>query len=308
MCNKNTETLPENEFILELPESTEMMVRYALFDSAILNTGELNKAKDEIAEQVAKLLEKINKHYKKHRLEHYVSHLLADRLQKDEDYDNFIKELYNLSQSNLQKVNLDHMADCGFYDGAGFAIPHWYNQIVSYDLYNPEHLWKGVFYFNSEIKPIEAAIQLLKKLQVTDGIKLKNFEDRKISANREINKSCDQIESSIREVKNILGDLLKDTFTLKATKFINQLRLIENDINIFEPSENVLSNFVEIYYHEDRMKSVNLKAMEFISSINNTSNVYHIKKTAIMAALRELNVLRFKDKQLEKEISPYGEL
>lgn len=299
----STETLPENEFVLELPQSTEMMVRYALFDSAMLTTGELNKAKDGITEQVAKLLEKINKYYKKYSDDHYVSHLIAAKLQKEEDYDNFIIELYNLTKGNLKKVNLDHMEDCGFYDGAGFATPNWYNQIVSYGIYNPEHLWKDVFYFNSEIKSVESVIQLLKKLQVTDGIKLKNFEDRKISISREINQSCEHIESSMEKVKNTIGDLIKERFASKANKFVGQLRLIENDINTFDPTDKLLSNFVEIYYHEGRMKSINLKAQEFISSIETVSEVYGTKKTCVLAALRELKVLRFKNKKLEKDLN-----
>ena len=292
----------ENEAILVLPSSPEMMIRYSLFDENLLSVGELNKGREEITPQITSIIEKINAFYKKNREQHYIPHLLGAKLQNDEDYEIFIKNLESLSKCETQKINTDILMECGFFDGAGFAIPYWYNQIVSRGIFNPDHLWKEVFYLNSENRPIEAAVTLLKKLQITDGLKIRVFEDRRTLLNNSIVAYSKEMTSAIEASREAAGDTLIEKFDSKISAFDNQLSQIKNEITAFKPTDNIFTNFINLYAYEVRVKDVVARSNKFISFIREISQTYNTRKTALTSAIQDLKKLKFKDSQLEKEL------
>ncbi len=295
--------IAENEFTLKLSDSPNMMIRYALYEPGLISSGDLTKAKDQISKQVSELNDKLSKLYEKYKNDHYIPQLFGSRLQSEENFESFIIELHNLSKCDLKKVNVDSLTDWGFFDGASFTIPRWYTQMVSLGMFNPKDLWSKVFFFNLESKPIEAAVKLLKKLEIIDGMQLRHFEDRKSILIKKIEANSKEIENLIDEMKKGVGENQAKSFISKTKSFIKQLKEIKAAITSFKATDNIFGNFMELYLQEVHFKNVSQASEAYVSAIKEISTQYNNRKKTIDSALTTLSDLKIRDPELERKLT-----
>lgn len=299
---KNKKQTEDDAFLL-LPSSPEMALRFALYDPMLISSGEITTAKDQISDQVMELNDKIIHFFEKHRKQHYISSLFGSKLRSEDDYENFIMDIYYVSKNDMKKANVEFLSLSEFFDGATITEPSWYNQILSADYFIPEKLSQDIFYFNSEVKPIDSAVKFLKKIGMTDGYKLIQFDERKSSLIKEIEKERKGITESLKECRDQIGEQLSVKFEEKTTQFIRSLELIKNGINSFKPTENSIVNFVELYYHEHRMKTVLFASTGYINQLKEISHIYHERTSTIKNAFNVLERMQFKNSRLESELN-----
>lgn len=299
---KKNQKQSDDDALIILPDSPEMALRFALYDPMLISSGEITTAKDQIFKQVMEMSEKIIHFFEKHRRQHYISSLFGSKLRSDDEYENFIMDIYYVSKNDMKKANVEFLSLSEFFNGATITAPSWYNQILSADYFIPEKLSQEVFYFNSEIKPIDSAIKLLKKIGITDGYKLIQFDERKSSLIKEIEKESRGITESLKGCRDQIGEQLSEKFEEKTTQFIRSLDLIKNSINSFKSTENSIVNFVELYYHEHRMKSVLFTSTEYINQLKEISHIYHERTSTIKNAFIVLKKIQFKNSRLESEL------
>lgn len=292
----------DDDALIILPDSPEMALRFALYDPMLISSGEITTAKDQISEQVMEMSDKIIHFFEKHRKQHYISSLFGSKMRSDDEYENFIMDIYYVSKNDMKKANVEFLSLSEFFDGATITEPSWYNQILSADYFIPEKLSQEVFYFNSEVKPIDSAVKFLKKIGMTDGYKLIQFDERKSSLIKEIEKEKKGIKESLKECRDQIGEQLSEKFEEKTTQFIRSLELIKNGINSFKPTENSIVNFVELYYHEHRMKNVLFTSTEYINQLKEISHIYHERTSTIKNAFNVFEKMQFKNSRLESEL------
>jgi hypothetical protein len=300
--DKKNKKQSEDDAFLLLPDSPEMALRFALYDPMLISSGEITTAKDQISDQVMELNDKIIHFFEKHRKQHYISSLFGSKLRSDDEFDNFIMDIYYVSKNDTKKANVEFLSLSEFFDGATITAPSWYNQILSANYYIAEKLAQEVFYFNSEGKPIESAVKLLKKIGITDGYKLFQFDERKSSLIKEIEKERKEIAASLKECRDQIGEQLSDKFEQRVTQFIQSLDRIKNSINTFKSTDNTIVNFVELYYHEHRMKSVLFTSTDYINQLKEISHIYHERISTIKTAFSVLEKTQFKNSRLEIEL------
>lgn len=292
----------ENEFTIRLPDSPKMMIRYALYDSTYISEGDLAKARDQISSQINELNEKIMKIFEKYKHDHYIPHLLGSKLQTEENFESFISELENLSKYDIKRVNIDFLTDCGFFDRASFTIPRWYTQIISSGTFVPKDLWKNTFFFNLEKKPIEAAVNLLKRLEITDGMRLRSFEDRKNFILKKIDENIKSINKIIHGMRET-GENYAESAIHKTNSFGEQLNKIEKSINSFNPKDNIFTNFIELYQNQRQLDNVALLSDSYVKDLQDVLSQYRTRKKTIEVALGELENLKISNPDLEKKLT-----
>ncbi|HQJ87975.1 MAG TPA: hypothetical protein PLY91_05475 [Methanoregulaceae archaeon] len=292
----------ESEFVLTLPNSPEMMMRYALFDSTWISRGDIDKAKGEISKPVEELIEKLTRFFENHRNTHYIPQLFGKKYKTDEDFEKLIETLYNLTKYDTRNSETGLMGDWGFFDGAGFRIPEWYYQILNEATFDPKKLWEEQFYFNNSQKPVEVAIELLKRLDITDGLKLRQFEERKIKLIRDIEDECNTILTINKTLTEEIGAEHAQDAINKNTMFYGQLSNIKNTAVTLEPVDNVFTNFLNLYQSRKDFRNVQETAGRFNSTIREVSSQYEIRKRSIETAKSKLSKLKFKNPKLANRL------
>ena len=299
---KNQKQSDDDAFLL-LPQSPEMALRFALYDPMWISSGEITTARDQISDQVMEFNDKIIHFFEKNRNQHYISSLFGSKLRSDDEYDSFIMDIYYVSKNDMKKANIEFLSLSEFFDGATITTPSWYNQILSADYFIPVKLTQEVFYFNSEVKPIETAVKLLKKIGITDGYKLIQFNERKSSLIKEIEKEKKGIADTLKECRDQIGEQLSEKFEQRSSQFIRSLDQIKSNINTFKSTDNTIVNFVELFYHEHRMKSVLETSTEYTNQLKEISHIYHERTSTIKTACSVLEKIQFKNSRLESDLS-----
>lgn len=301
--NGDPASTTESEFVLTLPNTPEMMIRYALFDSSMISSGDIDEAKGEISNQIKEFIEKLTRFFNKHREVHYIPSLFGTKLKTDDDIEKIIDTLCSLSKCNTKNIEIGVMGDWGFFDGACFSIPQWYQQILIGSTFDTKQLWERQFYFNREQKPIEAAVALLKKLEITDGLRLRQFDERKIKLVRDIEDQCTEILKINKTIQEEIGEEHAGDAIRKNAVFHDQLIEIKNTVNAYRSSDNIFSDFIELHSASKHFKNVLDASDRFNSTIRETSNQYEIRNKTIAAALQKLSSLRFKNRKLETSLT-----